>query len=136
MCHKILHTTEMRIIYLAIYLSIYLSDILTCQNMALGRFMVGAVPESRIMRSECKKILPCRYSVLGGTQALTYNLNPASRQIPGEAAPWDQDVIVSNHNRPARMPCNQFEPKARCLSSIYLSIYLSDLSFCRLFSPP
>ena len=43
----------------------YLSDILPCQNMAQGRFMVRAAHELRLMLGKCKNTWTRRHSPNG-----------------------------------------------------------------------
>ena len=75
-----------------------LSDIPPSQNIAQGRFMVGAAHELRLIRCRCKKSWPRRHPPFRMSQEPSNKLYPSSIELQGEA--WAQDVIVCKHNCP------------------------------------
>ena len=109
----------------------------TCQNMAQSRFTVRVTRESKHIGDTCRNSWPCRHFPSGPLQALSNKLCPASRQKPKGSVPWGQDVIVSKHNRPVRMPGADPEgvvPDASYLTYRHVRIWYKPVWWCGSFT--
>ena len=80
-----------------------LSDVTPCQNMTQGHFMMGVTNKLRLMCNRWKIFWLSAFPFVT-PQVPRNKLSVASRQRPGEAAHWGQDVIVSKHNPLVQMP--------------------------------